>query len=161
MPRSSQVGVTVPSLAALTALPLRDLCEIAPLSRGEAAVSDDDELIERLRASTEALEALAADRSLLHRLPEADRVRLLTAAGDVYSPDVEARRRQAKERRRQEKLDKRRREEEVLTETGIRRLRARPVFTTPNVFAPDDFVEEVVDRSEEHTSERQALMRRS
>ncbi|HEY9555746.1 MAG TPA: SDR family oxidoreductase [Acidimicrobiales bacterium] len=108
-------------------------------------MSDDDELIERLRAITEALEALAADRSLLHRLPEADRVRLLTAAGDVYSPDVEARRRQAKERRRQEKLDKRRREEEVLTETGIRRLRARPVFTTPNVFAPDDFVEEVVD----------------
>src|SRR3546814_17806881 len=91
MPRSSQVGVTVPSLASLTALPLRDLCEIAPLSRGEAAVSDDDELIERLRAITEALEAMAADRSLLHRLPEAARVRLLTAAGDAYSPRGAAR----------------------------------------------------------------------
>jgi len=102
-------------------------------------VAQDDELIERLRTVADALEALAADRSLLHKLPEADRVRLLSAAGDVFSPDVEARRREAKARRRREKLDKRRREEEVLNETGIRRLRARPVFTTPNVFVPADF----------------------
>src|SRR3546814_17543199 len=131
MPRSSQVGVTVPSLAALTALPLRDLCEIAPLSRGEAAVSDDDELIERLRAITEALEALAADRSLLHRLPEADRVRLLTAAGDVYSPDREARRRQAQERRLPEKTAHRRREEADRPDTSIHPPRARPGSTPP------------------------------
>jgi NAD(P)-dependent dehydrogenase (short-subunit alcohol dehydrogenase family) len=110
----------------------------------EAAVAEDDELVQRLRGVTEALEALAADRSLLHRLPDDDRVRLLNAAGDVYAPDVEARRRQAKARRRQEKLDKRRREEDVLTETGIRRLRARPVFTTPNVFPPEGFTDEPV-----------------
>src|SRR3546814_11721572 len=95
MPRSSQVGVTVPSLASLTALPLRDLCEIAPLSRGEAAVSDDDELIERLRAITEALEALAADRSLLHRPPAAHRVGLPTRAGADSPPVVADRRRVA------------------------------------------------------------------
>ena len=29
------------------------------------------------------------------------------------------------------------RDEEVLTETGIRRLRAKPVFVTPNVFPPE------------------------
>jgi NAD(P)-dependent dehydrogenase (short-subunit alcohol dehydrogenase family) len=107
--------------------------------------SGDDELSERLRAVTAELEALAADRSLLHRLPDADRIRLLNAAADVFSPDVEARRRQAKARRRQEKLDKRRSEQEVLTETGIRQLRARPVFTTPNVFPPTDVEPETVD----------------
>ena len=104
-------------------------------------MADDDELIARLAAAIEALEAVVAARSVLHRLPDADRIRLLNAAGDVYSPDVEARRREAKARRRREKLDKRRREEEVLTETGIRRLRARPVFTTPNVFPPEDLEE--------------------
>ena len=31
------------------------------------------------------------------------------------------------------------RDEAVLTDTGIRQLRARPVFTTPNVFVPEDF----------------------
>ncbi|MGK2947241.1 MAG: SDR family NAD(P)-dependent oxidoreductase [Acidimicrobiales bacterium] len=106
---------------------------------------DDDELRDRLRAVTEELEALAVDRSLLHRLPDAERIRLLNAAGDVFSPDVEARRRQAKARRRQEKLDKRRDEQEVLTGTGIRQLRARPVFTTPNVFPPEGFEQDTVE----------------
>jgi NAD(P)-dependent dehydrogenase (short-subunit alcohol dehydrogenase family) len=106
---------------------------------------DDDELSERLRAVTEELEALAADRSRLHRLPDAERIRLLNAAGDVFSPDVEARRRQAKARRRQEKLDKRRIEQEVLIGTGIRRLRSRPVFTTPNVFPPGGLHQETVE----------------
>ena len=65
-------------------------------------------------------------------------MRFLNAAGNVFEPDVDARRQQTKARRRQEKAAKVRRDEDVLTETGIRRLRARPVFMTPNVFPPPE-----------------------
>ncbi len=97
-----------------------------------------EEFGDRLRAATEALEAVVADRSRLAALPLADRTRLLNAAGDVYSPDVETRRRQIKAERRQHKADKAQRDQGTLSDTGIRALRARPVFTTPNVFAPLD-----------------------
>ena len=49
-----------------------------------------------LRAVTEALERIAANRGLLHELPLEDRVRLLSAAGAVFCPDVADRRRQTK-----------------------------------------------------------------
>ncbi len=100
-------------------------------------VDERGDVADRLRAATELLEAVAADRSLLRALGEEERIRLLNAAGDVFSPDIEARRQQAKARRRREKADKLRRDEAVLDATGIRSLRAKPVFTTPNVFAPD------------------------
>ncbi|MDO9174643.1 MAG: SDR family oxidoreductase, partial [Actinomycetota bacterium] len=90
----------------------------------------------RLRAAAEALEAVVADRSLLQSLSLDERTRLLNAAGNVYEPDVEARRRQIKAERRQQKQQKAQRDQGALNETGIRSLRAKPVFTTPNVFAP-------------------------
>jgi NAD(P)-dependent dehydrogenase (short-subunit alcohol dehydrogenase family) len=102
-------------------------------------VEDDHDMSDGLLALTELLEAIAADRALLDGLSDDERTRLLNAAGNVFSPDVDARRQQTKARRRREREDKRRREAEVLTETGIRQLRARPVFTTPNVFPPEDF----------------------
>ena len=95
-----------------------------------------DDLSDRLRAATEALEAIVADRSLLQALPLEERTRLLNAAGNVYEPDVEERRRQIKAERRQQKQQKAQRDQGTLNETGIRSLRAKPVFTTPNVFAP-------------------------
>ena len=95
-----------------------------------------DTLADRLRAATELLEAVVADRSLINGLPLADRTRLLNAAGGVYSPDVEARRRQIKAERREAKARKTQADQHTLSETGIRVLRAKPVFTTPNVFAP-------------------------
>jgi NAD(P)-dependent dehydrogenase (short-subunit alcohol dehydrogenase family) len=101
-----------------------------------------------LRSVTELLEAISADRALLDGLSDDDRTRFLNAAGNVFNPDVDARRQQAKARRRREKDDRRRREDEVLTETGIRQLRARPVFTTPNVFPPEEFTQDDVDEVE-------------
>jgi NAD(P)-dependent dehydrogenase (short-subunit alcohol dehydrogenase family) len=97
----------------------------------------DDEMIERLRAATELLEAVAVDRSPLDALSDEERHRFVNAAGDVFCPDVEERRQRAKARRRRARAEKLRREEEVLGQTGIRSLRARPVFLTPNVFPPE------------------------
>ena len=91
---------------------------------------------DQLRAATELLEAVIANRSVLASVPLADRTRFLNAAGDVFAPDVEARRRQIKAERRQKKAHKAELDQIVLAETGIRMLRAKPVFTTPDVFPP-------------------------
>jgi NAD(P)-dependent dehydrogenase (short-subunit alcohol dehydrogenase family) len=108
-------------------------------------VADDGDVTKELLAATELLEAIAGDRSLLDGLTATERIRFLNAAGNAFSPDVEARRQQTKARRRLEKADKVRRDEAVLTDTGIRRLRARPVFVTPNIFVPEDLEAETVD----------------
>ena len=92
--------------------------------------------IETIRAATELLEGIARDRAALQQLPEEDRIRFLNAAGDVFCPDVEERRRRLKARRKRERDEKIERTDGVLAGTGIRRLRAKPVYSTPNVFAP-------------------------
>ncbi len=108
-------------------------------------MGDESDLSEQLMAAAELLEAVSADRSLLDGLTAEDRIRFLNAAADAFEPDVDARRRQTKARRRQEKHAKLRRDEGVLTDTGIRRLRAKPVFMTPNVFPPEELDEQTVD----------------
>jgi NAD(P)-dependent dehydrogenase (short-subunit alcohol dehydrogenase family) len=108
-------------------------------------VAEEPDLNEELLAATELLESISRDRSLLDGLTEDERIRLVNAAAAVFSPDVEDRRQQVKAKRRREKLEKRQRDESVLTETGIRRLRARPVFTTPNVFVPEALEAQTVE----------------
>ena len=99
----------------------------------------DQALLERLRAATELLESIAADRLLLDQLPAEDRDRLHQAVAGVYHPDPIARRRKMKAAERERRAAEIRREEAVLHGTGIRTLRRRPVFTTPNVFPPKGF----------------------
>ena len=94
------------------------------------------EFLERLRATVELLELAAADWRLLDQLPAADRQRLHEAIARVYNPDPIVRRRRMKAEQRARKADGTRREEAVLQKTGIRELRRKPVFTTPNVFPP-------------------------
>jgi hypothetical protein len=53
----------------------------------------DPALLERLRAAAQLLEEIVQDRGLLSRVDAAERHRLLNAAGQVYLPDVKARRR--------------------------------------------------------------------
>ena len=93
-------------------------------------------LPERLRIAAELLEEIVADRALLAEIPEEERNRLLQAAGRVSRPDVIDRRRLLKVSKRKRKAERVRREESVLENTGIRRLRREPVFTTPNYFPP-------------------------
>ena len=96
----------------------------------------DDAAADRLREATEALEAVVRDRTILRQLTEEERTRLLSAAGAVFTPDVATRRRAVKELKRREKNERTRLHEEVRAETGIRALREKPVFTTPNVYPP-------------------------
>src|SRR5690242_15870187 len=95
-------------------------------------------LTERVREAAELLEAIVADRALLAELPEAERTRLLRAAGQASRPDAVGRRQLVKATKRERKAARVQREESVLQETGIRRLRREAVFQTPNLFPPVD-----------------------
>ncbi|MFN2629487.1 MAG: SDR family NAD(P)-dependent oxidoreductase [Gaiellaceae bacterium] len=99
----------------------------------------EQEDAERLKSAIDLLESVVNDPGMLAALSVDDRTRLLSAAGSVYNPDLAQRRRWGKAVRRREKAAKLQRDEAVLAETGIRVLRAKPVFTTPNVFAPNGF----------------------
>ena len=105
-------------------------------------MSQDDETVAKLRAATEALEAVACDRGLLETLSAEERTRLLTAAGDVFDPDVVRRRQSSKAFRRRQKAARIQQDETLLAATGIRTLRDKPVYTSPNVFAPRRFEQE-------------------
>ena len=96
-------------------------------------------LAERLKAAAELLEAIARNRALLADVPEAERTRLLQAAGQVSRPDAIDRRRLRKAQIRQRNSEKLQRDQRVLAETGIRKLRKETVFTTPNVNPPLGF----------------------
>ncbi|MEE9413920.1 MAG: SDR family oxidoreductase [Acidimicrobiales bacterium] len=100
-----------------------------------------DDLRERLLETTRFLQELAASKDLLGGLSEQERIDLVNAAGDVFCADPQERRLRMKAKRRKRRLDKLERDEELLAATGIRTLRDKPVFTTPNSFAPDSFAQ--------------------
>jgi hypothetical protein len=60
---------------------------------GEHEGISAEDVVDRLKAAAETLEAVVRDRSLLKALPLEERTRLLAAAGDVHNPDVVQRRR--------------------------------------------------------------------
>ncbi len=128
-------------MASLVARPadLRTILLTIPIPHPTPAYEAEHDLPERLRAATALLESLAADRQLLDGLPAADRARLHQAVAQVYHPDPAARRLKLKAAEKARHAAKIRVEDSVLNQTGIRALRRRPVFTTPNVFAPEGF----------------------
>jgi NAD(P)-dependent dehydrogenase (short-subunit alcohol dehydrogenase family) len=95
----------------------------------------DTDLLERLREAIDLLESIAADRSVLAGVPNEERARLLQAVTRVHHPNRTDRRRMSSQRR----LARVRKIEDKREETGIRALRRKPVFHTPNVFPPAEF----------------------
>ncbi|MEO8502390.1 MAG: SDR family oxidoreductase [Acidobacteriota bacterium] len=100
------------------------------------AAAEESSFEERLRAAADLLESIDADRGLLIQVPEAERQRLLRAARVVTEPDHRARRRLVKASIRQRKAAIVQKAETVLGNTGIRELRRKPVFISPNVYPP-------------------------
>jgi NAD(P)-dependent dehydrogenase (short-subunit alcohol dehydrogenase family) len=101
----------------------------------------DPTLAARLLEATTLLESIVRDRRLLSVLDSHDRRRLIDAAGDVFNPDVDQRRLQSRAKKRDRRQAKVSRDEAILSDTGIRSLRSKPVFMSPNVFPtsnPDD-----------------------
>ena len=106
--------------------------------------SAKDSLATQLKSATEILELAAGDRAVLAELSVEERTRLLTAAREIFSPDVNERRRLVKAKARLRKAEKITRDQSKLHETGIRKLRREKVFTTPNVFPPKNFEQQEV-----------------
>ncbi len=104
-----------------------------------ASAPVDNGLAEDLRSATELLERVADNRALLNQLPAEDRERFHRAIAQVYNPDPVARRQMMKAAERELTAAQIQRADAALHATGIRMLRRKPVFTTPNVFPPPDF----------------------
>ncbi len=91
----------------------------------------------QLRAATDVLARVDADRSLLVPLPAHERQQFLDLVAKVFHPDAKARRSMVKATTRERKAAAAARDDAVLHDTGIRTMRRQPVFTTPNVYPPE------------------------
>ena len=85
------------------------------------------------------LREVIAAPEIANELNADEKADFFNAAGDVFCPDPEIRRRRTKLLQQQRRNERAQSDEVVLSGTGIRTLRSKPVFTTPNVFAPGDF----------------------
>ncbi len=127
------------------------------MSSGDSTTTASPDLVERLHAAAAILESIVADRAILAQLTDDERKRLLHAAGEVSRPDALARRRFVKATRVQRKAERVQRSENVLQDTGIRKLRREEVFVTPRLFAPSDFEQQTVDEEPEHRQSLETL----
>jgi len=98
-----------------------------------------DEVRRRLLDAMAVLHDVVSAPDMLGELDPTEKADFLNAAGDVFYPDPEIRRRRTKLLQQQRRQDRLKRDEQTLDETGIRTLRNRPVFTTPDVYAPEGF----------------------
>src|SRR3954467_383294 len=90
-----------------------------------------------LTALLQQLEAIAADLRQLESLSEADLARQRAAGSRIAHPNRTIRRQMRKEELRAHRDARLQKTEASRHETGIRSLRRKLVFTTPNYFLPD------------------------
>ena len=97
--------------------------------------SDEDlPFDQRVRIAAELLESLDRDRGQLVQVSAEERQRLLHATRRVAEPDHRARRRLVKASVRERKAARLQKDDQVLNSVGIRELRRKPVFSTPNTY---------------------------
>ena len=111
--------------------------------------SQDRNFLDKLRSATELLESIASNRDVLTGVPAVERERLHRAIAAAYLPDPIARRRRVQAAARERVTARGERADAVLRETGIRTLRRKIEFTTPNVFAPENFEQRERERPAE------------
>ena len=95
------------------------------------APDDERATAEQIAAAIRVLARIAEDRGLLAQVDAPARELLQRLAGAVARPGVDQRRRLRKALLKAERDARRRGDERLRGETGIRRLRAAPVFETP------------------------------
>lgn len=103
------------------------------------------------------LREVIAAPEMANELDADEKADFFNAAGDVFCPDPEIRRRRTKLLQQQRRNERTQRDDDVLGETGIRTLRSKPVFTTPDVFAPDDFEQHDVADDPDQPAFRETL----
>lgn len=108
--------------------------DLPPTPAGKPAGPD---FLAQLREVTAFLTRIAEQRSLLVGVPAADRHAFIEVVAEVFHPDPKARRSMVKAANRERKAAAAAKDDAVLNQTGIRELRRKPVFTTPNVYPPE------------------------
>ena len=107
-------------------------------------MADSEEFRAQIRRATELLEGVVADPSVLEVMPEHERIRFVNAAGDVFCPDVDERRRRSKARQRRQRsarpshATKRCSPAPASARSGRSRSSPRPTCSRPTDFAPED-----------------------
>jgi len=124
-----------------TRIPLLRMISNNNHSAAPHATLEEAPLRERVHSATELLEAIAVNPEPLRQLPAAERERFERAVAAAFLPDPEVRRRAMRSEARQRRAARAQRADDLLNDTGIRTLRRQPNFTTPNVFAPENFDE--------------------
>ncbi len=109
-----------------------DSAEHAPLALEEPAADFEA----RARVAREVLESIREDRTLLLKLSDEERARLLRCAGEVARPDPWTKRELARAAQRKRKEQLRAADEAALAQTGIRKKRQEEVFQTPMLETP-------------------------
>ena len=117
----------------------------------------NDEVRRRLLDAMAVLREVIAAPEMANELNADEKADFFNAAGDVFCPDPEIRRRRTKLLQQQRRNERTQRDDDVLGETGIRTLRSKPVFTTPDVFAPDDFEQRDVADDPDQPAFRETL----
>ncbi len=108
--------------------------------------TDEVSLADDLAAALALLERVAEDRAILKDVDADDRQRLQRVCGAIARPDLKDRKKLQKALLQQEHQTKKAADDERRTATGIRQLRAQPVFITPAALPPADTTETVDDR---------------
>jgi NAD(P)-dependent dehydrogenase (short-subunit alcohol dehydrogenase family) len=117
-------------------VPPSDATEPGATPPEHEAPLDEQRVRAGIRAAVDLLEQIVEDRSILALAEPEDQRRLTHAAGKVWTPDETRRRQLTRALAKQRKAEAKQRREEALDETGIRTLRRRPTYTTPNVYPP-------------------------
>jgi hypothetical protein len=89
---------------------------------------------ERVRIAAELLESLDRNRGQLVQVSAEEQQRLLHATRRVAEPDHRARRKLVKASVRERKAARMKQDDQVLNSAGIRELRRKPVYSTPNSY---------------------------
>lgn len=105
-------------------------------------------LIDQLKAATALLKKVAGNRALMVDLSPEERRELITVAGEIYNPDMVERRRLVRATERKRKADLIGRDQNKLSATGIRELRKKPVYMTPNALPPSNVEQKDVEDPE-------------
>ena len=96
-------------------------------------------LASQLKAATALLKSVAGNRALMSDLSPEERRELISVAGEIYHPDMVERRRLVRATERKRKAQMIARDQAKLNATGIRELRKKPVYMTPNILPPPPF----------------------
>ncbi len=112
------------------------------------ATIEEQTFRENLRSATELLESIAENHAILRAAPPEERVRLHRVIAKLYLPDPVARRRMVRAAVRDRNAALARQADAVLNETGIRTLRRKPTFNTPDVYPPPNFEQQEEERAE-------------